>query len=191
MASAAQELRYKDRFGYSDDGLAHELEWEVRERELRHAGEAPRYREAERERPREAPKVRTREKVQVREKQHVSLLSVAGVGAVIVMAVMVLVSCIQLTVLSAETVTLKSELAALETENVRLTAQYEQMFDLATVKEMAEVAGMSKPSTSQISYLDLSDGDQAIVYSQEESNVLSQVLTSARQGFDELVEYFR
>ena len=189
MASAAKELRYQSRY-VVDGSSARELEWEVRESELRHAGEAPRYWEVERERAKAKPKVRTAEKVAVRERQMVSPVSVAGVGAVVALAIMVLVSCIQLTVLSAETVALKSQLSALETENVRLTAQYEQMFDLATVKEMAEAAGMSKPSASQVSYLNLSGGDQAIVYVQEEPNVLSTALVSVQTGAAALVEYF-
>lgn len=189
MAAAAKELHYQSRY-VVDGSAARELEWDVRESELRHAGEAPRYWEVERELVKEKPKVRTAQKVLVRERQHVSMVSVAGVGAVIALAVMVLVSCIQLTVLSAETVALKNQLSALETENVRLTAQYEQMFDLATVKEMAEAAGMSKPSSSQVSYLNLSAGDQVIVYEQESANVLSSVLTSMETGAAAVVEYF-
>ena len=189
MAAAAKELRYQSRY-VVDGSSARELEWEVRESELRHAGEAPRYWEAERERAKAKPKVRTAEKIAVRERQRVSPVSVAGVGAVVAMAIMVLVSCIQLTVLSAETVALKNQLSALETENIRLTAQYEQMFDLATVKEMAEAAGMSKPSASQVSYLNLSGGDRAIVYAQEETNVLSTALVSVQEGAAALVEYF-
>ena len=187
MASAVKELRYQSRY-VVDGSSARELEWDVREGS--HVGEAPRQWEVEREVVREKPRVRTAEKVLVRERQQVSLVSLAGVGAVIALAVMVLVSCIQLTVLSAETVALKSQLSALETENVRLTAQYEQMFDLATVKEMAEAAGMSKPSASQISYLDLSGGDQAIVYEQADTSVLSSVLTSVHTGAAAVVEYF-
>lgn len=189
MASAARELRYQNHY-VVDGSAARELDWDVRESELRHAGEAPRYWEREREVVREKPRVRTAEKVLVRERQHVSVVSVAGVGAVIALAVMVLISCIQLTVLSSETVALKSQLSSLKTENVRLTAEYEQMFDLTTVKEMAEAAGMSKPSSSQISYLDLSVGDQVIVYEQERTDVLGSMLTSVESGIAAAVEYF-
>ena len=61
---------------------------------------------------------------------------------------------------------LQSELSDLETQNVSLTAQYEQTFDLSTVKEAAEAAGMSKPSSSQIYYIDMSGADSAVVYQQ-------------------------
>ena len=160
MASTARELRYNSRHSV-DGNLAYDLEWEVRERELRHAGELPRRREA----AQEAPKV-------------------------IVMAVLILGSYIQLTMLSSETVKLQSELAELETENVRLTAQYEQIFDMASVKEAAEQAGMGKPSSSQITYIDLSDGDSAVVYQKEDPSVLDKLLASLNHGIYAVVEYF-
>ena len=182
MAATARDLRYRQSGHAVDGSLAYDLDWAVRERELRHAGEAPRVRENVREEA--VPRV------QVRERQRVSPVAVAGFAAVIVMAVALLMSYIQLTVLSASTVELKKDLAVLETENVRLTAQYEQMFDLATVREAAEAAGMTKPSASQICYLDVSDGDTVVVYQKEEPSVLSSVLTSLNHGVYAVVEYF-
>jgi len=114
----------------------------------------------------------------------------ASVGAAIGLAVMVLMGYIQLTIISDEVVSLQNQLEELQTENVTLTAQHEQMFDLATVKEVAEAAGMSKPSSSQIYYIDLSEGDSAVVYQQEESNLLSRLLTSLNHGIYAVVEYF-
>ena len=186
MAAAARDLRYRSR-APMDGSLAQDLDWAVRERELNHAGELPRRREIELE----VPKVRTetKRKVQVREKQHVSLFTLFGFAAVLGMAVLVLMSYIQLTVLSADTVALKSQLSALETEHVRLTAQYEQMFDLAAVQEAAEAAGMVKPGSSQISYIDLSEGDSAVVYRREDPSALNRVLTSLHYGAASVVEY--
>jgi cell division protein FtsB len=174
--------------GYVVNGsLAYDLDWAVRERELRHAGEAPKYQE--RNIVKEEPKVAPR--VQVRERQQLSVATVAGFAAVIAMTVILLMSYIQLTMVAADTVALKNELSALETEHVALTAEYEQMFDLATVREAAEAAGMSKPSASQICYLDLTGGDHAVIYQREESSVLSHVLTSVNTGVGAVVEYFR
>ena len=119
-----------------------------------------------------------------------SPLTVLGTMAVIGMAVLVLMGYIQLTVLSADTVALKKELSTLQTENLRLTTEYERMFDLATVKEAAEAAGMVKPGSSQICYIDLSEGDSAVVYRQEEPSVLARVLTSLNHGVYAVVEYF-
>lgn len=187
MASTARELRYRNSHAVNGS-LAYDLDYAVRERELRHAGEAPRRQEAVREKPK--AKVHASARVQVRERQQVSLFTVAGVAAVIGMAVLVLMCYVQLTVLSADTVALQSQLSTLETENVTLTAEYEQMFDLATVKEAAEAAGMTKPGNSQICYIDLSGGDSAVVYQKEDPSVLSKILASLNHGIYAVVEYF-
>ncbi len=187
MAATARELRYRQNGRAVDGSLARDLDWAVRERELRHAGEAPRHQEQ----VRQQPKVHAAPKVLVRERQQVSVFSLLGFAAVAGLAVLVLMSYIQLTALASDTVALKKQLSALETEHATLTAQYEQMFDLTTVREAAEAAGMTKPSTSQICYLDMAGGDTAIVYQQEEPSVLSSVLTSLNHGVYAVVEYFK
>ena len=166
--------------------LAYGLERELREKELQHAGEVRR----ERTVPKTETKVRSLPRVRVRERERVSLLSVAGCFAVAVMAVMVLFSYVQLTALSSDVVDLRSQLSTLESDHVQLTAKYQQMYDLSTVKEVAVQAGMSKPGSSQIYYVDLSDGDSAVVYQQAEPGVLSRLLTSLHHGFYTVVEYF-
>ena len=173
--AAARELRYHSRSAVYGD-LAYDLDREVREHALRHAGEAP---------PRQQAAA-----AQARQRQKVSSLSVLGVGAAIGLAVLLMMGYIQLTAISDEVVSLQNQLEELKTENVTLTAQHEQMFDLATVKEVAEAAGMSKPSSSQIYYIDLSEGDSAVVYQQEETNLLSRLLTSLNHGIYAVVEYF-
>ena len=187
MAATARELRYRQSERAVDGSLARDLDWAVRERELRHAGEAPRHQEQ----VRQQPKVHAAPKVLVRERQKVSLFSLLGFAAVAGLAVLVLMSYIQLTALASDTVALKKQLSTLETEHATLTAQYEQMFDLTTVREAAEASGMTKPSTSQICYLDMAGGDSAIVYQQEEPSVLSSVLTALNHGVYAVVEYFK
>lgn len=185
MSASARELRYRS--GSSVDGnLARDLDWAVRERELRHAGEAPRRREA----VQEAPKVRTAPKVQLRQAEKVSLLAVAGFAVVAVLAVVVLMHYIQLTQLSSEVVELKTELATLQKENEVLSAQYEQLFDLASVREAAEAMGMTKPSSSQIYYIDLTEGDSAVVYQEASGGFWDRIRSSLRHGMYAVVEYF-
>ena len=172
MAVSARDLRYRG--GSAVDGsLARELDWAVRERELRHAGEAPRPREAA-----EAPKVRAIPKVQLRQAEKVSLLAVAGFAVVAVLALVVLAHYIQLTQLSSEA------------ENAVLTAQYEQMFDLASVREAAEAMGMTKPSSSQIYYIDLTEGDSAVVYQEANPGPWDKIRSSLRRGMYAAMEYF-
>ena len=115
MASAAREYRYAHREFSTNGSLARDLDWAVRERELEHAGEVPRH-----ERTQAAPKVYHKEQVLVRERQAIPVLSVLGVTAVAVAAVMLLLSYVQLTTLAADTVALKSELTVLQAENVSL-----------------------------------------------------------------------
>ncbi len=189
--AAARELRYESRRAVYGD-LAYDLDREVREHALRHAGEAPRHPAAEKPAAPARPRTRVRSltREQVRQHQKVSVLSFIGVCAAIGLAVLVLMGYIQLTAISSEVVDLQNQLKELQTENVSLTAQHEQMFDMSTVKEVAEAAGMSKPSGSQIYYIDLSEGDSAVVYQQEETNVLSRLLTSLNHGIYAVVEYF-
>ena len=176
MASAAREYRYAHREFSTNGNLARDLDWAVRERELEHAGRMPRH----------------EEQALVREHQPVPVLTVLGVTAVIAMAVMLLLSHVQLTTLAADTVTLRSELTALEAENVTLTAQHEQMFDMATVKEVAAAAGMAKPTSSQIAYLDITSEDSATVYQTESDrpSILGRMLSSLHHGVYAVVEYF-
>ena len=180
MASAVRDLRYHQSV---DGSLAKELDWEVRERALRHAGEAPRHREEER--------VHAAPRVRVRERQSVSVLSVLSCTAVLGLAVLLLMGHIQLTVISAETVKMQDQLEALESEHVVLTAEHERMFDLTAVRAAAEAAGMTKPSASQICYLDISGGDSAVVYQKKESGVVDRVLASLHHGVYAVVEYFQ
>ena len=186
MASAVREYRYNHRDASIDGSLARDLDWAVRERVLEHAGAAPRHEEQAR------PKVHRREQALVRERQQVPVLTVAGVAAVIGLAVMLLLSYVQLTTLAADTVSLRSELSALQAENVTLTAQHEQMFDMATVKEVAAAAGMGKPTSSQITYLDLASEDSATVFQTESDSpsLLSRLLSSLHHGVYAVVEYF-
>ena len=113
-----------------------------------------------------------------------------SVAAIMGLALLVLMSYVQLTMLSADTVKLQSQLEELESENAALTAQYQRMFDMASVKEAAEAAGMSKPSSTQMSQLDLSAGDSAVAYRQKEPGLFSRILSSLHGGVYAVVEYF-
>ena len=181
MASAARDMRYRGKQAVNGS-LAYDLDYAVRERALRHAGEAPK--------AREKAKVYEAPRVLLRARQVVSPLAVLSVAAIMGLALLVLMSYVQLTMLSAETVELRSRLTALETENVSLTAQYQRMFDMASVKEAAEAAGMTKPSSTQMSRLDLSAGDSAVAYRQKEPGLFSRILSSLHGGVYAVVEYF-
>ena len=179
MELVAREERFVRRTAMSDN-LARGLDWTIRQRELEQAGELTHER-----RRRKARAMAGR-----RAAVHVSLPAILGVVVALAVAMLVLMNCIELTRLSTETVQLKSELQSLETEHAKLNAEYEQMFDRATVKEAAEAAGMSVPAASQVSYVDLSDGDTVVVYEEEDSTVLNRLMVSAFHGFEAMKEFF-
>ena len=184
-----QRRKYPYGGGRVDGNLAYDFDYEQ-------------HRE-QRERPRRteeagqvcAPSVRKQQRAQMtirtRERQKVSFAVLLGFTALAAMVVMLVMSYAQLTGISNQVVSMKSELSALQEEHVSLLTQYEKTFDLATVKEAAEAAGMSKPSASQIYYVDLSAPDSVVIYQQAEANVLSRIFTSLGHGLCSVVEYFR
>lgn len=176
-------MRYHGRQAVNGS-LAYDLDYAAREREARRAGAAPKVQKEPRTKAYAAPRVL------LRARQYVSPLAVLGVAAIIGLALLVLQSYMRLTLLSTETVELQQRLEELETENANLTAQYHQMFDMASVKEAAEAAGMAKPSSTQMGHLDLSAGDSAVSYRQKESGPLGRVLSSLHGGVYAVVEYF-
>ena len=182
MAATARRDRYQSS-GTVYGNLAYDLDREVLRRELDHAGEA------RREKVQEAPRVRSLTHVQVRAKEQVSVLTVLGLLAAAGLAVLLLLSYVQMTVIGSSVAELRSELSALESQNVLLTTQYQELYDLAAVAA-AEEAGMTKPSGSQVFYLDLSEGDSAIALQQQEPGVLDKLLTSLNHGVYAAVEYF-
>ena len=101
MASAARDMRYRGKQAVNGS-LAYDLDYAVRERALRHAGEAPK--------AREKAKVYEAPRVLLRARQVVSPLAVLSVAAIMGLALLVLMSYVQLTMLSADTVKLQSQL---------------------------------------------------------------------------------
>lgn len=181
MAAAARDTRYRGRQAVNGS-LAYDLDYAVRERELRHAGEVPKVRKG--------PEAHAAPRILLRARQYVSPLAVLSVAAIMGLALLVLLNYVQLTRLSTETVELRERLDELKAENVDLTAQYHQMFDMASVKEAAEAAGMTKPTGTQMGRLDLSAGDSAVVYRQKEPGLLGRILSSLHGGVYAVVEYF-
>ena len=177
--AAAREARYRGKQG-TNGSLAYDLDYAGRE--LPHAGKA--------HKSKGKTKARAIPKVDLRERQYISKIAFLSVAGIMGLALVVLLHYVQLTLLSAEVVELQGQLEELETENTHLKAQYEQMFDVASVKEAAEAAGMSKPSSTQMDRLDLTEGDSAVAYRQKEPNLFQRMLSSLHGGVYAVVEYF-
>lgn len=181
MAAAARNMRYHGKQAVNGS-LAYDLDYAPQRRESRRTDQASK--------AQQKPRVYETPHVLLRARQYISPLAALSVMAIMALALLVLSSYMQLTRLSSETVELQSQLQELETENVSLTSQYQRMFDMASVKEAAEAAGMSKPSSTQTSLLDLSAGDSAVAYQQKEPGLLSRILSSLHGGVYAVVEYF-
>ncbi len=125
-----------------------------------------------------------------RERQRVSGMTVFGSVVLAAAVIMVILSYAQLTTISGGVVAMQSELRSLEERHVTLLSEYEQTFDLSAVKEAAEAAGMYKPSSSQVYYIDLSAPDSVQVFETKDNSVLSRIFTSFGQGVVSAVEYF-
>lgn len=163
--------------------LAYDLDALVRERNLEEAGKLQEEQQQRQSRVRTQPAVRPR--------QRVSPLVLGSVVLLAAMVVGLLLGYVQLTKISTSVSSMKSELSELEDEHVALLTKYEQTYDLATVKETAEAAGMSKPSSGQIEYVDLGGPDAAVVYRADGQSAAQGLLDSVKQGLAAAVEYFR
>ena len=83
------------------------------------------------------------------------------------------------------------QISALEEQHIALLTEYERTFDLATVKAAAEAAGMSKPSSGQIQYIDLSGADSVEVYAAGGAAALNGFTEKAESLWAYVLEYFR
>lgn len=167
--------------------LAYDLDALVRERALEEAGRM----EPERERRREPEVVqRPRQQAAAQPKAQVSPLLLGSIAVLAAMVIVLLMGHVRLTELSTSVAEIKSDLDTLNTEHVALLTKYEQTFEMASVKEAAEAAGMGKPSAGQIEYVELGGPDQAVVYAAGNDGVLQQVFASMESGVLSVLEYF-
>ena len=164
--------------------LAYDLDTLARERQLEEAGEMPERSGAPQ------PKAQPRRHPQAQAKTRPSPLLVGGIVLVCALVMVLLLGYVQLTVVSNHVVTTKDQLTTLQEEHVALVTAYEKTFDLATIKAAAEEAGMSKPTSGQVQYIDLSGSDTAVVYG-DEPGVVEKAISSIKGGAQFIWEYFR
>ena len=132
-----------------------------------------------------------RPQAQVRQAGQVAPFAVVGFLAVGVFAVLLLLSTLQLHVASDNVVSLRNELSGLQTENATLSAEYEQIFDMEHL-QAAVGSTMIRPTADQITYLDMSQPDNVVVYQAGTGiTFLDNVLQGAKGLFSDVIEYFR
>ena len=149
-----------------------------------------RYRPQPKRRERVRQEELTRTQVQVREAGQVAPFAVVGFIAVAIFAALVLFSHAQSTVLNAEIVELRGQLTTLEAENAKLSAQYEQVFDMAAIQS-AVGEGMTRPSGSQVVYLDLSEPDTVVVFDKLKDSRVMDTMKNVGRALGDMIEYFR
>ncbi len=152
------------------------------------------------ERPKRRRKAQSREwiKEDVREEareqaavngQGISILSVMGAIAAVVLLTMVLLAQIRLTDISDTAAGLERQISALETERDKLTVEYETIFNLKDVEEQAvNLLGMQEPDNEQIFYLTgVASADRAVVITKNDADMfslgLSDILSSIKAYF--------
>lgn len=141
------------------------------------------------QRERELQRTLTRTQVKVREAGQVAPFAVVGFLAVAMFAAMLLLSYVQYTVLTGEMASLNRELSNLQAESATLSAQYEKVFDMETIQQTVGDT-MTRPSSDQVVYVDLSEEDSVTVFGHEESGLMG-LLRAAGETFGGIIEYFR
>lgn len=131
-----------------------------------------------------------RAQVEVRQAGAVAPFAVVGFLAVAVFAALLVTSYAQLTVANDEMVSLRRQLTSLEAENTVLSAQYERVFDLATI-QAAVGDNMVRPTSDQVVYIDLSAPDTVTVFQGEGASGLKSILQGVGDILDGIIEYFR
>lgn len=176
------------RHGVTYGSLAYDLDALAREKQLDEAGKLPQ----KKVRPAQ-PEVQPVQRRQSAARAAVRPSPVLLLGTVLVvgMVIALMLCYVKLTGISDNVSSIKREISALEEEHVALLTAYERTFDLATVKAAAEAAGMSKPSSGQIQYIDLSGADSVEVYAAGGAAALNGFTEKAESLWAYVLEYFR
>ena len=176
------------RHGATYGSLAYDLDALAREKQLDEAGKLPQ----KKVRPAQ-PEVQPVQRRQSAARAAGRPFPVLLLGTVLVvgMVIALMLCYVKLTGISDNVSSIKREISALEEEHVALLTAYERTFDLATVKAAAEAAGMSKPSSGQIQYIDLSGADSVEVYAAGGAAALNGFTEKAESLWAYVLEYFR
>ena len=174
--------------GATYGSLAYDLDALAREKQLDEAGKLPQ----KKVRPAQ-PEVQPVQRRQSAARAAVRPSPVLLLGTVLVvgMVIALMLCYVKLTGISDNVSSIKREISALEEEHVALLTAYERTFDLAAVKAAAEAAGMSKPSSGQIQYIDLSGADSVEVYAAGGAAALNGFTEKAESLWAYVLEYFR
>lgn len=117
----------------------------------------------------------------------VSPFSVAAFLMAFALLFYIVFSYMNLSVINSTNEAMRKELTKLRNENTQLLKEYENKIMLSDVAARAEALGMVKPERAQITYLDLSGQDEAIVVERE--SAVSRIMAGVQEGCTALLEY--
>ena len=185
MADNNNKRRYRSS---TYGSLAYDLDALARERQLDDAGKLPEKKQRPAQ-PEMKPVQKRRPAAQAAVRP--SPVVVLGTLVIVGMVIALMLCYVKLTGISDNVSSIKREISALEEQHVALLTEYERTFDLATVKTAAEAAGMSKPSSGQIQYIDLSGADSVEVYAAGGTAALNGFTARVEDIWAYILEYFR
>lgn len=116
---------------------------------------------------------------------------VVGVAVLMMMTIVLVLGYLRLTKASHEVTARQALLQQVQEDNAALGVAYEKAFDQSSVKAAARSAGMTKPTTDQIEYIELGGANMAEICRPESTGPLAQAWNWVRNGVDAVVEYFR
>ena len=129
-------------------------------------------------------KVHTRARPAVHTKQSIAPASIAGMLIAAFLCAIAIMAQAQLVGISADSVSLQSELEQLEEQQAKLKIRYESAFNMSDIEDYAiKSLGMQKPQADQIYYIDTSAPDKAVVIAGEEESGFVDSVSDFLSGF--------
>lgn len=126
-----------------------------------------------------------------RPREHASPLLLGGVAVLALMVVVLLMGYMKLTQASHQVAAKQAQLQQVQEENVALGVAYEKAFDQSTIKSVAQAAGMTRPTSDQIEYIELGGADMAEICRPASTGPLTQLWAWIKDSAGAVVEYFR
>ena len=152
--------------------------------------EAPRPAPRPRKSARRQAEYQTRPQVEVRPAGKVAPFAVGGFLCVAVMAVLILLSFVELSTISQDMVALDGRITELRSEEASLRARYELAYDLGAIEKNVTADGsMARPQEGQMVYVSLAEPDRVIRHAPQENEPTSP-LAALREMGDRILSYF-
>lgn len=126
-----------------------------------------------------------------RQKIAVSLFSVVGMAAALMMLVLVIFGYSQVYASAERLDTLESQVQSLQQDNRKLNSQYDTSINLEEVETRARELGMQQPSAKQIVNIQVPAQDITVVSSKVASNPIQAAWDAIVETARDLWEYLR